>query len=104
MSEEVIEKRTIKGDAPQPQLTVNERIQIARFWARFIIAMFSITIFAGILGSMIMLQDELPASAKDLINITIGPFLLVISGIAKYFYEQGGDIESAPPPQPEEKK
>lgn len=102
MSEEVIEKRTIKGDAPQPQLTVNERIQVARFWARFIIALTSIFIFAGILGSMIMLKEELPASAKDLINITIGPFLLVISGIAKYFYEQGGDIEPSPKPEKKE--
>lgn len=97
MSEEVIEKRTIKGDAPQPKLTVNERIQLARFWARFVIALTSIFIFAVILGSMIMLKDELPASAKDLINITIGPFLLVISGIAKFYFEQGGDIEVSKP-------
>lgn len=97
MSEEIIEKRTVKGDQ-KVNRTTNELIQVARFWARFLIAGAALGIFAGIVYIMLMSADELPQSSKDLLNILIGAYIPILSGIAKFYFEQGGDIEDAPPP------
>tara|TARA_R100001594_G_scaffold46027_1_gene78993 strand:- start:223 stop:579 length:357 start_codon:yes stop_codon:yes gene_type:complete len=84
-----------KPDPPKPvkaSLTVNERIQVSRFIARFAIALCALAIFAYIVHVMLGSSDELPTSSKDLLNILIGAFIPIISGIAKYHFESGGDL------------
>ena len=76
----------------KPTLTVNERIQVSRFIARFAIALCALAIFAYIVHVMLGSSDELPTSSKDLLNILIGAFIPIISGIAKYHFESGGDL------------
>ena len=106
MSEEIIEKRTIKEDAKpvvvkQPRST-QDSIVIARFYARFFIAGFALAIFAGVVYIMLMAGDELPASSKDLLNILIGSFIPILTGIAKFYFESGGDLDATsnqPPPK-----
>jgi hypothetical protein len=107
MSEEIIEKKTIIKDEPPPkpvvikqQRTTSEAIQVARFWARFFIAGFALAIFAGVVYIMLMAGDELPTSSKDLLNILIGSFIPILTGIAKFYFESGGDLDAAHPPTP----
>lgn len=110
MSEEIIEKKIIKTDDPPPKQVIvkqmrstTEAIQVARFWARFFIAGFALAIFAGVVYIMLMAGDELPTSSKDLLNILIGSFIPILTGIAKFYFESGGDLEDhtpAPAPQP----
>lgn len=110
MSEEIIEKRTIKEDPPpkpvivKQQRTTSEAIQVARFWARFFIAGFALAIFAGVVYIMLMAGDELPTSSKDLLNILIGSFIPILTGIAKFYFESGGDLDATHPPTPEPPK
>ena len=117
MSEEIIEKKTIIKDEPPPKPVVirqrrstQDAIIIARFWARFFVAAFALTIFAGVVYIMLMTGDELPTSSKDLLNILIGSFIPILTGISKFFFESGGDLDGntphpePPKPQPEETK
>lgn len=97
MSEEIIEKTT-KRASEKPMRSTNESIQVARFYARFVIAGVALTIFAGIVYIMLMTGDELPQSSKDLLNILIGAYIPILSGIAKFYFEQGGDLEETPAP------
>lgn len=99
MSEEIIEKRTVKG-TERPFRSTNETIQVWRFVARFTIAGIALGIFAGIVYIMLMSGDELPQSSKDLLNILIGAYIPILSGIAKFYFEQGGDLEDSPAPPP----
>jgi hypothetical protein len=109
MSEEIIEKKTIIKDEPPPkpvvikqQRSTSEAIQVARFWARFFIAGFALAIFAGVVYIMLMAGDELPTSSKDLLNILIGSFIPILTGIAKFYFESGGDLDATsnqPPPK-----
>ena len=100
-----------KPDPPKPikqQMSVNERIQVSRFIARFAIAISALGIFAYIVHVMLLTSDELPTSSKDLLNILIGAFIPIIAGIAKFYFESGGDLhqeeEKNPiPPHPETK-
>tara|TARA_Y100001963_G_C6596318_1_gene360356 strand:+ start:363 stop:716 length:354 start_codon:yes stop_codon:yes gene_type:complete len=96
-------------DPPKPvkkSMTVNERIQVSRFIARFIIAMSALGIFAYVVHVMLGSADELPVSSKDLLNILIGAFIPIIAGIAKFYFESGGDLhqedeKNVIPPHPE---
>jgi hypothetical protein len=96
-------------DPPKPvkkSMTVNERIQVSRFIARFIIAMSALGIFAYVVHVMLGSADELPVSSKDLLNILIGAFIPIIAGIAKFYFESGGDLHQEDeknmiPPHPE---
>jgi len=98
-----------KPDPPKPikqQMSVNERIQVSRFIARFAIAISALGIFAYIVHVMLLTSDELPTSSKDLLNILIGAFIPIIAGIAKFYFESGGDLhqeeEKNPiPPHPD---
>jgi hypothetical protein len=92
MSEEIIEKVTKRGSEIKPR-TTNEAIQVARFWARFVVAVSTLAIFAYIVHIMLMSNAELPQSSKDLLNILIGAFIPILSGIAKFYFDSGGDIE-----------
>lgn len=100
-----------KPDPPKPvkkMMTVNERIQVSRFIARFVIAFVALGIFAYIVHVMLLSSDELPTSSKDLLNILIGAFIPIIAGIAKFYFESGGDLHQEeeknpiPPPKPSE--
>ena len=88
----------------KPSMTVNERIQVSRFIARFFIAMSALAIFAYIVHVMLGSATELPVSSKDLLNILIGAFIPIIAGIAKFYFESGGDLhqeeEKNPIPPP----
>jgi hypothetical protein len=96
-------------DPPKPSktpMTVNERIQVSRFIARFIIGLFALATFLYIVHVMLGSAEELPTSSKDLLNILIGAFIPILAGIAKFYFESGGDLhqeaEKNPiPPHPE---
>ena len=91
--EEIIEKKTTRNvGSDKPSMTVNERIQVSRFIARFIIAGAALGIFAYIVHIMLGSADELPTSSKDLLNILIGAFIPILAGIAKFYFESGGDL------------
>jgi len=95
MAKETTVTTVTKPDPPKPVkkgMTVNERIQVSRFIARFIIAFVALSIFAYIVHVMLLSSDELPTSSKDLLNILIGAFIPIIAGIAKFYFESGGDL------------
>ena len=110
MAKETTVTTVTKPDPPKPikpQMTVNERIQVSGFIARFAIALSALGIFAYIVHVMLLTSDELPTSSKDLLNILIGAFIPIIAGIAKFYFESGGDLhqeeEKNPiPPHPEQ--
>ena len=109
MAKEITTTTVTKPDAPKPikpSMSVNERIQVSRFIARFVVALSALAIFAYIVHVMLGSADELPTSSKDLLNILIGAFIPIISGIAKYHFESGGDLhqeeeKSVIPPHPD---
>ena len=95
MAKETTVTTVTKPDIPKPivpKMSVNERIQVFRFVARFVVALSALAIFAYIVHVMLGSGDELPTSSKDLLNIMIGAFIPIISGIAKYHFEAGGDL------------
>ena len=112
MAKETTVTTVTKPDPPKPvkaSLTVNEKIQVSRFIARFAIALSALGIFAYIVHVMLLTSDELPTSSKDLLNILIGAFIPIIAGIAKFYFESGGDLhqeeEKNPiPPHPDNKE
>ncbi len=86
-------------DPPKPKgpiTTVNEKIQVLRFAARFAIALSALGIFAYVVHIMLGASAELPSSSKDLLNILIGAFIPIIAGIAKFYFESGGDLAQEP--------
>ena len=112
MAKEPTVTTVTKPDPPKPvkaSMTVNEKIQVSRFIARFAIAISAHGIFAYIVHVMLLTSDELPTSSKDLLNILIGAFIPIIAGIAKFYFESGGDLhqeeEKNPiPPHPDNKE
>ena len=109
MAKETTVTTVTKPDPPKPvkvSMTVNEKIQVSRFIARFAIALSALGIFAYIVHVMLLTSDELPTSSKDLLNILIGAIIPIIAGIAKFYFESGGDLhqeeEKNPiPPHPD---
>ena len=109
MAKEITTTTVSKPDPPKPvkkTMTVNERIQVSRFIARFAMAMSALGIFAYIVHQMLLTSDELPTSSKALLNILIGAFIPIIAGIAKFYFESGGDLhqeaeKNVIPPHPE---
>ena len=99
MAKETTVTTVTKPDPPKPikpQMTVNERIQVSRFIARFAIALSALGIFAYVVHIMLGASEELPGSSKDLLNILIGAFIPIIAGIAKFYFESGGDLAQEP--------
>ena len=91
--EEIIEKKTVKNKGGEkPSMTVNEQIQVNRFRARFVIGIFALSTFLYIVHVMLGSAEELPTSSKDLLNILIGAFIPILAGIAKFYFESGGDL------------
>ena len=84
---------------------VNDKIQLVRFYARFAIALGAMAIFSYIVHMMLTASDELATSSKDLLNILIGAFIPILAGIAKFYFESGGDLHQEeeknilPPPK-----
>ena len=105
--EEITEKKTVKGRGKDR--TVNESIQIARFYIRAIIAMVNIGVLAGIIFFLLMLDSEVPETVERVLLIIVGPLILTASSVGKYFFESGNDLEDhatngngTPPPKPQE--
>mgnify|MGYP003675599667 FL=1 len=86
-------------------MSVNDKIQLVRFYARFAIALVAMSIFGYIVHVMMMASDEMATSSKDLLNILIGAFIPILAGIAKFYFESGGDLHQEaeanllPPPR-----
>jgi len=99
--EEIIEKKTIKNEGDKkPVMSVNEQIQVNRFRARFVIGLFALSTFLYIVHVMLGSSEELPTSSKDLLNILIGAFIPILAGIAKFYFESGGDLHQEPEKNP----
>ena len=54
----------------------------------------------------VLTADELTSSSNDVLNCLIGDFIPIIAGIAKFYFESGGDLhqeeEKNPiPPHPD---
>jgi len=87
-------------------MSVNDKIQLVRFYARFAIAIVAMAIFSYIVHMMLVASDEMTTSSKDLLNILIGAFIPILAGIAKFYFESGGDLHQEeeknvlPPPNP----
>ena len=99
MAKEIKTTTVEKPDPPKPvkeSTTVNEKIQVLRFAARFAIALSALGIFAYVVHIMLGASAELPSSSKDLLNILIGAFIPIIAGIAKFYFESGGDLAQEP--------
>ena len=85
-------------------INVNDRIQLVRFYVRFVIAILSMAIFSYIVHMMLTASEEMTASSKDLLNILIGSFIPILAGISRYYFESGGDLHqeeeknAIPPP------
>ena len=109
MAKEITTTTVDKPDPPKPikkTMSVNERIQVFRFVARFVIGLFALSTFLYIVHIMLGSSEELPTSSKDLLNILIGAFIPILAGIAKFYFESGGDLhqeaEKNPiPPHPD---
>ena len=99
MAKEITTTTVEKPDPPKPvkvSMTVNEKIQVTRFYARFMVGMSALAIFAYVVHVMLGSGEELPTSSKDLLNILIGAFIPILSGIAKFYFESGGDLAQEP--------
>ena len=89
----------------EDKMDVNDRIQLVRFYARFLIAILAMAIFSYIVHMMLTANDELASSSKDLLNILIGAFIPILAGISRYYFESGGDLHqeeeknAIPPPK-----
>tara|TARA_R100000152_G_C6726867_1_gene152036 strand:- start:614 stop:952 length:339 start_codon:yes stop_codon:yes gene_type:complete len=102
-----VEKTT---DPPQKHsLSVNERIQVARFYIRALIACLNLGVLAGIIFYLLLLETDVPETVERVLLIIVGPLILTMSSVGKYFFESGNDLEDhatngngAPPPQPKE--
>ncbi len=91
--ETITEKKTVKNGDTKVHMTVGEKIQVTRFWARFIIALATLGIFIYVVHMMLVAREELASSSKDLLNILIGSFIPILAGISKFYFESGsGDV------------
>tara|TARA_R100001463_G_scaffold29630_14_gene67413 strand:- start:677 stop:1021 length:345 start_codon:yes stop_codon:yes gene_type:complete len=101
-----------KPDPPKPvkqQMTVNEKIQVVRFWIRAVIALCNISVLAGIIFYLLTLQESVPETTERILLIIVGPLILTAGAVSKYFFESGNDLEDhatdggdSPKPQPKE--
>ena len=106
--ETIEEKKTIKGNPNPPhKMTVNERITVARFYGRLVISISAFAIFLYIVHMMLIAEVEMAQSSRDLLNILIGSFISVISGISTFYFNGDSDLMEEekprqPPPKTEE--
>jgi len=108
--EEIIEKKTVKGNPDPPKrMTVNEKITVARFYGRLLISISAFGIFLYVVHMMLTAETEMAQSSRDLMNILIGSFISVISGISTFYFNGDSDIMEEKPiihntPKPTEPK
>ena len=105
--EEIIEKKTVTGDSnPPKKMSVNARITVARFYGRLVISFLAFFIFLYIVHMMLTADTEMTQSSRDLLNILIGSFISVISGIATFYFNGDSDLMDEKPQihQPEPKE
>ena len=105
--EEIIEKKTVKGNPnPSKKMSVNEQITVARFYGRLVISFFAFGIFLYVVHMMLTAETEMAQSSRDLMNILIGSFISVISGIATFYFNGESDLmdEKSQIHQPEPKE
>ena len=96
MAKETTSTTVEKPDPPRPikkSMTVNEKIQIVRFWIRAIIALCNISVLAGIIFYLLTLQDSVPETTERILLIIVGPLILTAGAVSKYFFESGNDLE-----------
>jgi len=91
-----VEKVTDPPPKSRASMTVNEKIQVTRFYARFVIACSALAIFAYVVHIMLGSGEELPTSSKDLLNILVGAFIPILAGISKFYFDSGGDLAQEP--------
>ena len=108
--EEIIEKKTVKGNPnPSKKMSVNEQISVSRFYGRLVISFFAFGIFLYVVHMMLTAETEMAQSSRDLMNILIGSFISVISGIATFYFNGDSDLmedksqQQHPNPQPTHK-
>ena len=83
-------------DPPKPlkiPMTVNEKIQLVRFWIRAIIALCNISVLAGIIFYLLTLSESVPETTERILLIIVGPLILTAGAVSKYFFESGNDLE-----------
>jgi hypothetical protein len=97
--EEITEKKTVKGDPNKHYMTVNEKITVARFYGRLFISFIAFGIFLYIVHKMLIADTEMAQSSRDLLNILIGSFISVISGIATFYFNGDSDLMEDKPQQ-----
>ena len=96
MAKETTSTVVEKPDPPKPikpSMSVNEKIQLVRFWIRAIIALCNITILAGIIFYLLTLKDSVPETTERILLIIVGPLILTAGAVSKYFFESGNDLE-----------
>ena len=100
--EEIIEKKTVKGNPDPPKrMTVNEKITVDRFYGRLFISIMAFLIFLYVVHMMLTAESEMAQSSRDLMNILVGSFISVISGIATFYFNGDSDLmEDKTPPHP----
>lgn len=84
------------SDPPKPPKhvpSVNEKIQVVRFWIRAVIAMANIGVLSGIIFYLLTLTDSVPETTERILLIIVGPLILTASAVSKYFFESGNDLE-----------
>jgi hypothetical protein len=102
---------TITDPPKKKFLTVNERIQVARFWIRAFIAVLALTTLGGIIFYLLGMENDVSETTERILLIVISPIVIVITSVARYFFESGNDLEDhatdangKPPPQTFEQK
>ena len=90
--EEIIEKKTVKGDPNRHYMSVNEKITVARFYGRLFISIMAFLIFLYVVHMMLTAEAEMAQSSRDLMNILGGSFISVISGIATFYFNGDSDL------------
>ena len=73
-------------------MNVNDKIQLVRFYARFGIALVAMSIFSYVVHVMLTSSHEISNESVNLLNILIGAFIPILAGIARFYFESGGDL------------
>lgn len=107
MAKEITTTTVETPDPPKPvkkTMTVNERITVARFYGRLVISISAFAIFLYIVHMMLIAEVEMAQSSRDLLNILIGSFISVISGISTFYFNGDSDLMEEDKPRQQQPK
>lgn len=107
MAKEITTTTVETPDPPKPvkkTMTVNERITVARFYGRLVISISAFAIFLYIVHMMLIAEVEMAQSSRDLLNILIGSFISVISGISTFYFNGDSDLMEEEKPRQQQPK